>query len=352
MAENIKVLVVDDSAFMRKAITNMLQSDPAIKVVGTAKDGLDGVDKAVALSPDIITLDVEMPGMDGITALKVIMDKKPTPVLMVSSLTVDGAKATLDALALGAVDFIPKNLSDLSSNIVKIRAELIEKVKAVAGKRVRRRLAAPQPKAAEQSPHLQYVHKSSRGGTAVVAIGTSTGGPKALQDMLPMLPKEFPVPILIVQHMPAAFTKPFSERLNETCRLEVVEASEGEPLRPGKAYLAPGGLHMKLKRIGPIEIGVKLDHEPSDYIHRPSVDVMMNSVAEFYPGRCIGVIMTGMGADGKEGMTKIKATGGKTLAQDEDSCIVYGMPKAVVDAGLADRVVSLERLAGELLNLV
>jgi two-component system, chemotaxis family, protein-glutamate methylesterase/glutaminase len=347
----IKVLVVDDSAFMRKAITNMLQSDPGIQVIWAAKDGAESVKKVMELSPDVVTMDIEMPVMDGIEALRQIMEKKPTPVLMVSSLTTDGAKATLDCLDKGAVDFISKNMSDLSVNIVNIRNDLIAKVKAVAGKKVRRPAAVSAPKAPAASAPA-YNARKVHGNTAILAIGTSTGGPKALQDIMPLFPANFSVPILIVQHMPQYFTKSFAERLNESCKLEVVEARDGEPLKPGKVFLAPGGQHLKVKRLGALDFGIKLDSEPASYIHRPSVDVMMNSVAEFFPGRALGVILTGMGSDGKEGMTRIKATGGKTIAQDEKSCVVYGMPKAVIDAGMADKVVPLDDIVGEIFNLV
>lgn len=347
----IKVLVVDDSAFMRKAITNMLQSDPDIKVIWAAKDGQEGVKKAVELAPDVVTMDIEMPVMDGISALRQIMEKKPMPVLMLSSLTTEGAKATMDCLDLGAVDFVPKNLSDLSVNIVNVRDDLIAKVKAVAGRRVRRALA-PNASSRSAAPLPTYTVKKIQGNTAILAIGTSTGGPKALQDIMPLFPANFSVPILIVQHMPQYFTKSFAERLNGTCNIEVVEAKDGDHLKPGKAFLAPGGLHLKVKRLGAFDLGVKLDPEPASYIHKPSVDVMMNSVAEFFPGRALGVILTGMGSDGKEGMAKIKATGGKTIAQDEKSCVVYGMPKAVIEAGIADKVVALENIVGEIFNLV
>ena len=354
MDREIRVLVIDDSAFMRKAIGNMLQSDPGIKVVGTARDGAEGLKMTLELSPDVVTLDIEMPVMDGVATLKAIMEKKPTPVIMVSSLTTEGAKATLECLSIGAVDFIPKNLSDLSANIVKIKEELISKVRAIAGKRVRR-TAPPAVKPRDYAPpreHADYARPSVHGGVSIVAIGTSTGGPKALQEMMPHFPANFPVPILIVQHMPPVFTSSFAQKLNETCQIEVVEASEGEPLKSGKAFLAPGGMHMKLKRIGHLDLGIRLDKDPGGHLHVPSVDVMMTSVAEFFPRRCLGVILTGMGCDGKEGMGLIKASGGKTIAQDEGSCIVYGMPKAVAEAGLADKVVPLEYMAGEIINMI
>lgn len=343
--EKIKVLVVDDSAFMRKAISSMLSSDPEITVIGTARDGEEAIDQVLRLKPDVVTLDVEMPRMSGLDTLKVLMERAPLPVLMLSSLTTEGAKETLKALELGAVDFIPKNLEDLSLNIVKIEHDLVMKVKGVARKRIKRR-------AAPTEPLIPSGPRTYSGKIAVVAIGVSTGGPKALQDVLPLFPENFPVPILVVQHMPKGFTGPFAERLNQLSRLKIKEAEDGEALRSGIAYIAPGGLHLRAVKRRVTEVNLELSDQPDDLLHRPSVDVMMLSVAESFSGRCVGVIMTGMGNDGLEGMRAIKNSGGKTIAQDEESCIVYGMPKAVVEAGIADKVVPLPNLAGEIVNMV
>ncbi|MGB9710034.1 MAG: protein-glutamate methylesterase/protein-glutamine glutaminase [Thermodesulfovibrio sp.] len=350
----IKVLVVDDSAFMRKAITAMLQEDPEIKVIGTARDGVEAVQMVQELKPDIVTLDVEMPRMDGITALKEIMQKCPVPVIMVSSLTTEGAKVTLEALELGAVDFIPKNLAELSVNIIKIKGMLIDKIKTI-GKRglVKRKpvIKPAEPKIEVPKVEIPKTRITTERKVGIVSIGTSTGGPKALQEIIPKLPKDFPVPVVIAQHMPPNFTKPFAERLDQLSQLSVKEAEEGEPIKPGVVYVAPGRGHMRIKRRG-IETFVSISEDREEFIYRPSVDVLMMSVAESYPGRTLGVILTGMGNDGAKGCRKIKETGGRVFAQNEESCVVYGMPRAVVEAGLADKVVSLEEMAGEIINAV
>jgi two-component system chemotaxis response regulator CheB len=348
----VRVLIVDDSAFMRNALGKMLSSDPGIEVVGTARDGLEALDKIVALKPDLVTMDIEMPRMDGIEALRRIMAAHPVPVIMVSSLTAEGAQATLEALDLGAVDFLPKNLSELSVNIVKIREVLLEKVKQIA----RRRPTAPrsprpaQPQA-QPAPAARGDYRMGR-RIAVVAIGTSTGGPKALQEVIPKLPKDFPVPVIVVQHMPPAFTGPFAERMNDLSQLSVKEAEEGEPLRNGVVLVAPGRGHLSVRRGRMGECAVTIDANRPDLIYRPSADVMMASVAEVYPGRALGVILTGMGNDGEKGVRAIKASGGRSVAQNEETCVVYGMSRAVVDAGLADKVVPIMEVAGEIMNVV
>lgn len=349
----VKVLIVDDSAFMRNALSNMLSSDPEINIVGTARDGLEAIEKVESLNPDIVTMDVEMPRMDGITALKHIMEKNPVPVIMVSSLTVEGAKVTLDAFDLGAVDFIPKNLSDLSINIVKIREILIDKIKHIARASVAKRRIRPiaAPKVIE-IPKSMPVRTTGERRTNLVSIGTSTGGPKALQEIIPKLPKDFPTPIVIAQHMPPNFTGPFAERLNQLSQIEVREAEEGESLKPGVALIAPGRGHMRVMRIRGIETVVTISENKEEFIYRPSVDALMFSVAEFFPGRALGVILTGMGNDGLKGLTALKKTGGRIFAQNEETCVVYGMPKSVVDAGIADKVLSIEEMAGEIINAV
>jgi len=350
----IKVLVVDDSAFMRKALTSMLQEDPEIKVIGTARDGVEAIQMIQDLKPDIVTMDVEMPRMDGITALREIMQKCPVPVIMVSSLTTEGAKVTLEALELGAVDFIPKNLAELSVNIVKIKGMLIEKIKTI-GKRgiIKRRPIAKPAETKIETPKVEIpkVRVTTERKVGIVSIGTSTGGPKALQEIIPKLPKDFPVPIVIAQHMPPNFTKPFAERLDQLSQLSVKEAEEGEAIKPGIVYVAPGRGHMRLKRRG-IETLVTISEDKEEFIYRPSVDALMLSVADCFPGRSLGVILTGMGNDGAKGCKKIKESGGRVFAQNEESCVVYGMPRAVIEAGIADKVVSLEEMAGEIINAV
>ncbi len=349
----VKVLIVDDSAFMRNALANMLSSDPEIKIVGTARDGLEAIEKVDVLKPDIVTMDVEMPRMDGITALKHIMERNPVPVIMVSSIATEGAKVTLEALDLGAVDFIPKNLSELSVNIIKIKEILIDKIKQIAKKGIVKRYIRPSaaPKTIEILKAMP-VRTTGERRIGVISIGTSTGGPKALQEIIPRLPKDFPAPIVIAQHMPPNFTGPFAERLNQLSQITVKEAEEGESLRPGVALVAPGGGHMRVTRKRGIDTVISISESREDFIYRPSVDALMLSIAESFPGRALGVILTGMGHDGLNGMIALKKTGGRIFAQNEETCVVYGMPKAVVDAGIADKVLPLEEMAGEIINSV
>jgi two-component system, chemotaxis family, protein-glutamate methylesterase/glutaminase len=374
MSSIVNVLIVDDSAFMRKSLSIMLESDPGIKIIGTARDGLDGYEKAKALRPDVITMDVEMPRMDGLTALEKIMKECPTPVLMVSSITTEGAEATLRAMDLGAVDFIPKQLSYVSLDIVKIKADLVEKVKAIARSRsLSRRLASIRgiaqrlqqpgqpgtapvgaaqgslPQAQKTSP--QIIFKPSTIDFQIVALGISTGGPFSLQKIIPMLPKEFPLPILVVQHMPPKFTKSLADRLNGMSQVTVKEAEHGEPIRPGTVYIAQGGFHMKAVRTGIASPVISISEQPETTLHRPSVDVMMESVVQAYNKNVLGVIMTGMGHDGLEGLKLIKSRNGYCLAQNEDTCVVYGMPKSAVDAGLADSIMPLEQIPETLVKL-
>jgi len=347
----VKVLIVDDSAFMRNALSSMLSSDPEIKVVGTARDGVEAVEKVALLKPDVVTMDVEMPRLDGLGALRLIMEKTPVPVIMVSSLTAEGAKETLDALEAGAVDFIPKNLSELSINIVKIKAMLLDKVKQIAKKGIV--LRKRRPSGAAAVPHtLPLTRSTGERRVGILAIGSSTGGPRALQEIIPLLPKEFPVPIVIAQHMPQNFTGPFAERLNQLSQITVREAKAGDQLKPGLALLAPGGSHMRIERKRSLETLVTLGENREDLIYRPSVDELMLSVSECFPGRALGVILTGMGNDGVRGMTALKKSGGRIFAQNEESCVVYGMPKAVVDAGIADKVLAIEEMVGEIINAV
>jgi two-component system, chemotaxis family, protein-glutamate methylesterase/glutaminase len=350
----VKVLIVDDSAFMRNALTSMLSSDPEIKIIGTAKDGMEAVEKVQLLKPDLVTMDVEMPKMDGLTALKHIMERTPVPVIMVSSITTDGAKTTLDALDLGAADFIPKNLSELSVNIVKIREILINKVKSIARKGiVRRRVSGGILQKPIEVPKHAGVNITGERRISIVSIGTSTGGPKALQEVISRIPKDFPVPIVIAQHMPPNFTKPFAERLNQLSQIAVKEAEEGDVLKPGMAFVAPGSGNMRVVRKRGIETVLNISEwRQEEFLYRPSVDALMLSVAEWFPGRALGVILTGMGNDGLKGLTALKRTGGRIFAQNEETCVVYGMPKAVVDAGLADKILAIGEIAGEIVNSV
>jgi two-component system chemotaxis response regulator CheB len=345
----VRVLIVDDSAFIRNTLTGMISSDPEIEVVGIARDGIEAVEKVVSLKPDIVTLDVEMPRMDGIEALRLIMSQYPVPVLMVSSLTTDGAQVTLDALDLGAVDFIPKNLDDLSVNIVKIKESLIDKIKSIARRGIVHNPSIKKPQPLKMPKPSEY--KSHR-KTGVIVIGSSTGGPKALQNIISILPKEIPVPILIAQHMPPNFTGPFADRLNQISVVNVKEAENREPLQKGTVYIAPGRGHMGVLKKKITETLISISSNSGEYIYKPSVDALMLSVLEVYSGQVLGIILTGLGNDGEHGMREIKNKGGRTIAQNEQTCVVYGMPKSVINAGLADKIVPLDEIAGEIINAV
>jgi two-component system chemotaxis response regulator CheB len=327
----IKVLVVDDSIVMRRIIADLLSKDPEIEVVGSARNGAEALEKVSELNPDVVTMDIEMPIMDGLTALQHIMAESPRAVVMLSSMDKRQADIALKSLDLGAVDFIAKTAGSLSIDLEKESDGIIAKVKAAAKARIspRRSLSAVQP---AQMLALR--------GDWIVLIGSSTGGPKALPEVLSRLPANLPAAVLVVQHMPEGFTRSFAERLNWTSALEVKEAEEGDEVRKGKVYLAPGNKHLLLEGDR-----LRLDDGPKVNFVRPAVDVLMNSVAPRYGPRAIGVVLTGMGSDGAEGMRNIKRNGGKTIAQSEETCVVYGMPKAVVDIGAADRVVPLTDIA-------
>ena len=372
----VKVLVVDDSGFFRRRLTEILSSDPTIQVIGTATNGKEAIDQALALKPDVITMDYEMPMMDGITAVRHIMQRSPTPVLMFSSLTHEGARVTLDALDAGAVDFLPKNFEDISRNPEKVKQLLCEKVHSIS--RSNRRVSsysAPQPPATAQPvpapvansfatpapapvPRTTPIASRStpvaaptspapkRKAYKLVAIGTSTGGPVALQRVLTQLPGNFPAPIVLVQHMPAAFTKAFAERLDKLCRISVKEAEDGDILRPGLALLAPGGKQMMIDGRGAVRI------LPGDerLNYKPCVDITFGSAAKSYGDKVLAVVLTGMGADGREGARLLKQGGSNVWAQDEASCVIYGMPMAIVKANLADAVYSLDEIGKHLVE--
>ncbi|RAI72774.1 chemotaxis response regulator protein-glutamate methylesterase [Pseudomonas fluorescens] len=369
----VKVLVVDDSGFFRRRVSEILSADSNIQVVGTATNGKEAIDQALALKPDVITMDYEMPMMDGITAVRHIMQRCPTPVLMFSSLTHEGARVTLDALDAGAVDFLPKNFEDISRNPEKVKQLLCEKILSIS--RSNRRVsaysapapvAAPAPTPAPSSvgsfgssapvrpaPIPARTHAATASSPApkrkaykLVAIGTSTGGPVALQRVLTQLPASFPAPIVLVQHMPAAFTKAFAERLDKLCRISVKEAEDGDILRPGLALLAPGGKQMMIDGRGAVKI------LPGDerLNYKPCVDITFGSAAKSYGDKVLAVVLTGMGADGREGARLLKQGGSSIWAQDEASCVIYGMPMAIVKAELADAVYSLDDIGKHLVE--
>ncbi len=365
--KQIRVLVVDDSAFMRKALSMMLEEDPGIVIVGTARNGEEGVEKVKRLKPDLVTMDIEMPRMDGLTALRLIMKDCPVPVMMVSSLTTDGASATLDALEMGAVDFIPKQLSFVSLDIIKIKEELQAKIKDI-GRRKNVLMARYRSQQFSRLAGKRSVQSGRREGTpqtsppmsarplrkrdhhvGIIAVGSSTGGPPALQAVVPRLPRNLPVGMIIAQHMPSKFTKSLADRLNGMSQVTVREAQNGDALEAGTVLIAPGGMHMTVKKIG-ARASVFVSEFPKDTLYHPCVDVTMNSVADAYGRGAMGVILTGMGSNGVTGLTKLKSRGGIIIAQDEQTCIVYGMPRAVIEAGISDHVAPIERVVNEILS--
>ncbi len=401
-----RVLVVDDSGFFRRRVVEILQSLSDIQVVGTASNGREAVQMVEKLQPDVITMDYEMPIMDGITAVREIMATHPTPVLMFSSLTYEGARVTFDALEAGAVDFLPKSFEAMSGDASRIQKLLHDRIIAVARSRPRKTSAAvaapapapspapatkpsvqplrevrtparPQPvvrKPPRQKPVAPVRQEQPQGGAvpaggsppvastetrssgktkrreyAVVTIGTSTGGPVALQKIITKLPRNFPRPVVLVQHMPATFTPAFAERLDKLSQIRVKQAEHGEVLYPGVAYIAPGGKQMMLEGSG-VQAKVKIIEGDTRLHYKPCVDVTFGSAARSFPGKILGLILTGMGADGREGCRMLKESGSVVWAQDEASSVIYGMPMAVAKAGLADEIYSLDEFSTRLLE--
>lgn len=353
--KKIRVLTIDDSALMRQVLATLLSKDPEIEVIGAAPDPYIAREKIKALSPDVLTLDVEMPKMDGLTFLEKLMRGHPMPVVMVSSLTEAGCQTTLRALELGAVDFITKPKIDLREGMEELAQDLIAKVKAAAVARIR---ASTPNRGAEgsatRSEWRETVYNSSsamiKTTDTIIAIGSSTGGTEAVKQVLEMLPPHTP-PILITQHMPERFTKTWADRLNSLCRISVKEAQDGDSVLPGHALIAPGNYHMTLVRSG-ARYTVRINQEPPVNRHRPSVDVMFASVARYAGANAIGVILTGMGGDGAKEMLTMKQAGAFTIAQDEASCVVFGMPKEAIKAGAVDKVLPLDDIAGAILTHV
>ena len=343
MAARLKVLIVDDSALMRQLLTQILNSDPELEVVGTASDPFAARDKIKALSPDVLTLDIEMPRMDGLTFLEKLMRGHPMPVVMISSLTDKGADTTLRALSLGAVDFISKPKLDVSNGTVDQAEEIVAKVKAAAKVRVRTPgTAAPIPAALNGKTYqFSATHK-------VVAIGASTGGTEALKDLLSPLPADFPG-IVIVQHMPEAFTRQFAQRLDSLCKVRVKEAQDGDRILPGHALLAPGGHHMTVVRQG-MEYAVHVYRGERVNRHLPSVDVLFSSCARAMGKNAFGVILTGMGADGAKGMLEMRQAGAFNIAQDESTSVVFGMPREAILLEAVDQVLPLDQIPRALLQ--
>lgn len=373
----VKVLVVDDSSFFRRRVSEIINQDPSLEVIDTAQNGREAVDKALRLQPDVITMDIEMPVMDGISAVREIMAKCPTPILMFSSLTHDGAKATLDALDAGALDFLPKKFEDIARDKEEAIKLLQQRVKAIARRRLF--MSTPRPAPTSQlststtassapvagqgmassrafattaerastisAPSAAPVHfKKSGKSYQLLAIGTSTGGPVALQAVLTQLPANFPYPILLIQHMPATFTAAFAARLNGLCQISVKEAEDGDLLRPGAAYLAPGGKQMMLDGRGS-SARIRIIEGNDKVNYKPCVDITFASLAKSHADKVLAVVLTGMGADGRDGARLLKEQGSTIWAQDEASCVVYGMPQAVAKAGIASESLPLDKIA-------
>ena len=366
----VRVLVVDDSGFFRRRITEILANDDRIEVVGNAENGLEAVRLVKSLKPDVVTMDIEMPVMDGISAVRRIMDEQPTPVLMFSTLTYEGGKATLDALEAGAVDFLPKRFEDMAKDresgakVLCARVYQLGRTSRLGGRSSPRisartqvartesaRLAREQPAVTSAASVGRSETVGRLTGVQLVAIGASTGGPVALQQVLSKLPAGFPVPLIVVQHMPANFTRAFAERLDQQCEIEVKEAENGDELRPGCALLAPGGKQLLVERVGTRTI-IAIKESTAEMTYKPSVDVAFGSASRVFSNGVLAIVLTGMGADGREGARLLKQGGASVWAQDEESCVIYGMPAAVVQSNLADRVLSIKDIGVALTSAV
>lgn len=344
----LRVLVIDDSAYVRKVVKQMLSRSPFIEVVGAARDGREALEMVEELQPDVITCDLIMPELDGVGFVREQMRRRPVPIIIMSIANETG-DAALTALDAGAVDFVQKPTALATEKIFEVSSELIEKVKA----------AANIPLARIQSTPLPFGAASTRAAIVagsqtvdVVVVGISTGGPQALKQLIPQLPADFPVPVAMVMHMPVGYTEMYARKLDELSPLNVREAQEGDELRASVALLAPAGRHLSFQRRADGHVVAHLDARPFDTLHRPSVDVMFQSAAEVYRARVLGVVMTGMGSDGKQGAAWIKSQGGLVYTESEETCVVYGMPSTVVEAGLSDRSVPLGQMAQAIREVV
>lgn len=345
MSQLVRVLVVDDSAYVRKVVKQMLSRSPFIEVVGTARDGAEALELVEQLRPDVVTLDLIMPEMNGVEFLKQQMARRPIPVVVVSIASESGEMA-LAALDAGALDFVQKPTALATDKIFDISEEIIEKVKVAAQARLAPlRLVPPGPIPAPAPV-------SRKGLVDLVAIGISTGGPQALKYLIPQLPGDFPASVVVVLHMPVGYTEMYAQKLNEVSTLRVVEAAQGDIIRPGTVYIAPAGRHLSFVRRPSAEVCVHLDSRPFDTPHRPSADVMFQSAASIYRERLLVVVMTGMGADGRDGAAWVKSQGGLVYTEAEESCVVYGMPLSVVEADLSDQSIPLDRMAQAIMEVV
>jgi two-component system chemotaxis response regulator CheB len=346
MKEVLKVLVVDDSAYVRKTISQILSRSPKLEVVGTARDGEEALQLVRELKPDVVTVDLIMPTMDGVEFTRQVMATDPVPVVVVS-IAAESSERVLAALDAGAIDFVQKPTALATEKVFELAEELIAKVKAAAAAPVAR--VRPQPAHVGMVP-AQMRGIATRGLVDIVVIGISTGGPQGLKSVVPRLPGDLPVPVAIVLHMPVGYTEMYARRLDEASALTVIEAVEDQEVRAGMVFVAPAGRHLTFKKTADGRVVTHLDLRPLDTLHRPSVDVLFHSAAEMYGGRVLGVVMTGMGSDGREGAAWIKAAGGSILTEAEETCVVYGMPRSVVEAGLSDASVTLERMAEAILE--
>jgi two-component system chemotaxis response regulator CheB len=337
------VLIVDDSAYIRKVVKEMLSGQSAIEVVGVARDGEDALELVERLQPDVVTCDLIMPGVGGVEFIRRQMAARPLPIVIVS-IAAESSERVLSGLDAGAIDFVQKPTALATERVFDLAEELTSKIVAAAG--------APLARLREMSPAEPLPQTTTSGKYDVVVLGVSTGGPQGLKSVIPRLPADFPVPLVIVLHMPIGYTEAYAKRLDELSTLTVVEAREGEVLRPGLVLVAPAGRHLTLHRDGEGRTSVRLDVRPLDTPHRPSVDVLFQSAADVYGDRVLGVVMTGMGADGRDGAAWIKARGGAVLTEAEETCVVYGMPRSVVEAGLSDEAVPLDRLTAAILHRV
>ncbi|HET6977149.1 MAG TPA: chemotaxis response regulator protein-glutamate methylesterase [Pyrinomonadaceae bacterium] len=343
----LRVLVVDDSAYVRKVVREILSRSPFVEVVGTARDGREALDLVEQLNPDVVTCDLIMPELDGVGFVREQMQRLPLPIIIMS-IANETAEAALTALDAGAIDFVQKPTALASEKIFEVSAELLEKVKAAGQISLRKVPAEPSPSIISD-PAAKIIGSHS---VDVVVLGISTGGPQALKRLIPQFPADFPVPILMVMHMPVGYTEMYAAKLNELADLEVREAKEGDEIKPGRVFLAAAGRHLSVKRDGTGRVVTHLDAKPFSTLHRPSVDVLFQSVAEVYGNRVLGVVMTGMGSDGKQGAAWIKSQGGLVFTEAESSCVVYGMPSVVMEAGLSDQSVALEDMARAIREVV
>jgi two-component system chemotaxis response regulator CheB len=342
-------MVIDDSAYVRKVVREILSRSPFVEVVGAARDGREALDLVEELNPDVITCDLNMPELDGVGFVREQMQRRPLPIIIMSVAN-ETAEAALTALDAGAVDFVQKPTALASEKIFDVSTELLEKVKAAGHIALSRIAAVPPPAAVPASEPVMSI--TGNHSVDIVVLGISTGGPQALKRLIPQLPANFRVPVLMVMHMPVGYTEMYAAKLNELSNLEVREAAEGDEVIPGRVLLAPAGRHLTVKRGSSGKIVTHLDAKPFGTLHRPSVDVMFQSAAEVYGNRILGVVMTGMGSDGKQGAAWIKSQGGLVFTEAESSCVVYGMPCVVVEAGLSDKSVALDGMPRAIMEVV